>query len=110
MITMIAAPARVLGQYSTKCGVLLIAFNAGAAILALLAADHSLTLTQVALGNVILGALTESTKLIQQQIPATAEQKIDIVTRAADLPVTKGEIDPGITIEVAHPTTVKGNL
>ena len=106
---LIAAPSRELKKYSTWVLTALIAFDAAAAILELMAADHSLTLSQVAIGNIVLGALTKVAQLVQQQIPATAEQKVEIVQRAVSLPVKKGEIDPEITIDVAAPPTVTGD-
>jgi predicted RNA methylase len=108
-MAMIPAPSRVLKQYSTWILIATGLFDLAHVLLAGMADIHVLTTQQLALANLVLAFLSGAAKLVQQQIAATAEQKVEIVERAASLPVKKGEIDPEITIEVAAPPTVTGD-
>lgn len=106
---LIPAPSRVLKQYSTWILIALGLFDLAHVLLAGMAGIHVVTAQQLAVANLVLAFLSGAAKLIQQHIPATAEQKVEIVERAAALPVKKGEIDPEITIEVSAPPTVVGD-
>jgi len=109
MAQMIPAPSRVLKQYSTWILIAIGLFDLAHVMLSGMADIHVLSTQQLALANMVLAFCSGAAKLIQQNISATAEQKVEIVERATAIPMKKGEIDPEITIDVAAPPTVTGD-
>lgn len=102
---LVAAPGRVLKTFSIWIDFVIILIS-GAQIAAPLVGplfDPKLFATVVA----VLSALSVFLKYVKQNIPVTPEQKVAIAEAAADMPVKKGQEDPGITVTVAAPPAEK---
>lgn len=101
----VAAPGRVLKTFSIWIDFVIILIS-GAQIAAPLVGslfDPKVFATIVA----ALSALSVFLKYVKQNIPVTPEQKVAIAEAAADMPVKKGQDDPGIAVTVANPPPAK---
>lgn len=98
MPQIVPAPSRQFKTYSMILAIVIAALDAGVLIVKALTDVHILTPEQLAAINAVLAALIVPAKLIAQQIPATTEQKQDLIAGAAALPVKAGHDDVQVAV------------
>lgn len=98
---LIPAPGRQLKTYSTWLGIIITV--AGAAVAAVGELKDILTKEQIGIAVSMLGALLTFAKLVKQDIPVTAEEKIDMIKSAASATLKSDQQDPKVTVTVANP-------
>ena len=101
----VAAPGRVLKTFSAWIDIVMVIIGGAQASAALVGGlfDPKVFAAIVS----ILGALSFFLKYVKQNIPVTPEQKVAIAEAAADMPVKKGQEDPGIAVTVSNPPPTK---
>lgn len=104
-MALVAAPARQFKTYSMWLAIAIAAIDAAILVAKQLGELQVVTAEHIAALNAVLGALIVPLKLIRQQIPATTEQKEDLVVQAAATPVQDGHDDVVVAVGVGDAPT-----
>lgn len=108
-IQLVAAPMRQMRTYTMWIGIFIGSYDALELLLKTFGDVHLLSPTAILAINAFLGFLIVPAKLILQNIPATTEQKKDIVAAAASQPMKEGQRNPEVKIDkVVAPSTPEG--
>jgi hypothetical protein len=105
-MALVAAPGRTLKTYSTILAIAIAALDAAVLIAQQLTDLHIMTAEHLAALNGVLAALIVPLKLIKQEIPATTEEKQDLVAQAAQIPVKPGHEDVVVAVGTGSPDTI----
>lgn len=95
----VPAPSRQFKTYSMLLGIFIGSFDALVLLLKTFGDIHIMSPTTVLAVNAVLGFLIVPAKLILQNIPATNEQKKDMVEHVASQPMQPGESDVSVKID-----------
>lgn len=98
-IEIVPAPSRQFKTYSMILGIVIGSFDAFLLLMNAFSDMHIMNPTTALAVNAVLGFLIVPAKLIMQNIPATTEQKVDIVASAASQPMKAGYSDVQVHIE-----------
>jgi len=100
-MNIVAAPGRQFKTYSMLLAIALGSFDALLLMLKAFADIHVISNDVLLIINAVASFLIVPAKLIQQYIPLTTEQKVDLVEAAAAQPVKVGQQDVSATTTVA---------
>jgi len=93
MMELIAAPSRILKQFSTWILLLTGLGDTAHVLLASLADVHVLTSTQLTIANAVLVFVSTAMKLVQQNIALTVGQKADMIDAVNNAPTKPPKTD-----------------
>lgn len=91
MIEIIPAPLRAFKTYTMWIGIAIGSADALVLLLQTFGDLHIMSTTAVLAVNAVLGFLIVPARLVLQSVPATTEEKIDLITGAAAQPMKPGE-------------------
>lgn len=104
---LVPAPGRVAQTHSFIIGALLLLFDLVQAIAHVYETEGALSATTVVVINLVMVFAANLTRMYQQQIAVTPEQKIEMVEAVLAAPVKAGTEDPQIKVRVNNPPELK---
>lgn len=96
-LELVPAPGRQFKTWSMLLAIAIGSFDSLMLLLKVFADIHWLSAEQLLAINAMLTFLLVPLKLLQQYIPITTEQKVELIETAAAQPVKPGHEDVGIT-------------